>query len=55
MQAHGDVVRADPGHRDEQAAGDAAEQDRDEGAHLDHAVAAGELALARGAAAGRRT
>ena len=42
----GDVLRADPGHGDEQAAGEVAEQDGDEGAHLDHAVAAGELALA---------
>ena len=31
--------------RDQQPAGDVAEQDRDEGSHLDHAVAAGELAL----------
>ena len=35
------------GHRDQQAAGHVAEQDGDEGAHLDHAVAAGELALAQ--------
>ena len=43
----GDVVAADAGDADEQAAGDLAEQDGDEGAHLDHAVAAGELALAQ--------
>ena len=40
-----DVVAADLGDRDEQPAGDLPEQDRDEGAHLDHAVAAGQLAL----------
>ncbi len=33
------------GQRDQQAAGQVAEQDGDEGAHLDHAVAAGELTL----------
>ena len=43
----GDVVAADLRNGDEQAAGDLAEQDGDEGAHLDHAVAAGELALAQ--------
>ena len=41
----GDVVRPDLGHGDQQAAGHLAEQDGDEGAHLDHAVAAGQLAL----------
>ena len=48
MQAHGDVVR---GRRRACATSrppaTLAEQDRDEGAHLDHAVAAGELALAQ--------
>gem|GEM_PF-3960181 len=41
----GHVLRARLRHRDQQAAGDVAEQDRDEGAHLDHAVAPGQLAL----------
>ncbi|KAF1044158.1 MAG: hypothetical protein GAK38_03684 [Xylophilus sp.] len=41
----GDRRVADARQRHQQAAGHVAEQDRDEGAHLDHAVAAGQLAL----------
>ncbi len=40
-------MRTDHRHGDQQAADDIAEQDGDEGAHLDHAVAAGEFAFAQ--------
>jgi hypothetical protein len=42
---HGDTLVPDFGNRHNQAAGQVAQQDRDEGAHFDHAVAAGQFAL----------